>query len=359
MVAMRFICEGPISPDAARLYSELVGRYGVLPEEFDESVETSFVQSIDGGFSVASRVLNPSECSRSQQIYQQALRFVDRCSAEAPDSLCRAVERHIPVPWFPSAGGTSPTLAKFSRWKKEALAAIDQELAAEGVLSGAPGREASVLHRMIARLLLPSAEGGWGISFDAADGRPPRTIEQIAAEKKVACLDFFTLCKSLDVPGIDVVPVVLLQDRRGRSRLHLMAGIKPQGSDELVAIMDVSEDTAELPERFYFGPPRVGDVYGVVSDLKLFGEYENRRGATSADREAALDTFNRVLSFDPFSDTAHYNLARRSAEVGRCEETTRHLAVTRATNPLFPGIDDPLEQCRLREKKPVVSFRGE
>lgn len=333
---MGLTCEGPADPKAQRLYDDLVDQFGVPAEEFNQPVQTFYVRKGEEDYEVAARTLAASECRPSQQIYQRALRFVDQCHAETPTPLCRKIAERVNIHWFSPLSPSQPW-KDFVQWRAEKIKAIEEKLHADPV---------DLAHHLVAAALQPKEQGGLGIIFDSSDKSPLRNIEQILTEGKATCLDFVTLCKALDIPDVTLVPVVLLQDPQGHSRLHMMAGITTDGSNNLVAIMDLSQITSALPEGFYFGPPRTGDVAGVVSDLKLFAEYRSREGA-----------WQEGLSFDPFSDTINYNLANRLARDGNCDQVKALLDITRAANLLFPDLELPMEQCRLRTKPGEVSLR--
>ena len=124
-----------------------------------------------------------------------------------------------------------------------------------------------------------------------------------------------------------------------------MVGVTAEGSETLDAIIDFSGKTSQSLKGFYIGPPRHGDVFAVVSDLKYLAEFYNRRGATSSHPETAISNYVKGLTFDPYSDTINYNLAARAAREGRCHEAGGYLAIARKTNPLFPEINKPFEGC--------------
>lgn len=331
---MGLTCEGPTDRNAERLYADLVGPFSVPPEEFNQPVQTVYVRKSDKDYEVTTRTLAVSECRRSQQIYQRALRFVGQCSAEIPTPLCRKIAERVNIRWF-SPVTPSQAWTDLAQWKRKTKVLVDT-----------PTDPVDSAHQTVAAALKPKEKGGLGIVFDSSDQSPPRTMEQILIDGKATCLDFFTLCKGFDIPGVALVPIVLWRDQQGNKRLHLMVGVKVDSSDTLVAIMDLSESTAKLPEGFYFGPPRVGDVYGEVGNLKLFAEYRNREGATAPTRKAALLAWQEGLSFEPMSDTINYNLAARLASEGKCEQVKAHLDITRAANLLFPDLQLPLERCR-------------
>lgn len=343
---MGLTCEGPIDPNAKGLYADLVGQFSVPPEEFNQPVQTVYVRKSDKDYEVTARTLAAPECRRSQQIYQRALRFVDQCSAETPTPLCRKIAERVEIRWFSPLTPSQPW-EDFEQWKAKKITA-----------AGANLNLVDLTHHLVAAALQPKDKGGLEITFDSSDQSPPRTMEQILIDEKATCLDFFTLGKGFDIPGVTLVPVVLLRDQLGHSRLHLMVGVKVDGSDTLVAIMDLSESTAKLPEGFYFGPPRVGDVCGEVGDLKLFAEYRSREGATASTKKATLLAWQEGLSFEPMSDTINYNLAARLALEGKCDQVKAHLDITRAANILFPDLDKPLKQCLLRAKPGQVSLQG-
>ncbi len=337
------ICEGPSDPQADGLYDYLVAREHFDPGLFQRPVWTTFVAPKGDTYQALARTLGTDECRRSQQIYQQALRLAEQCVAEPAslpcDRLAKGMGAYVEIPWFPASDNVPlkwlELRGEMSRWEQ----GIRSDL--EGVVPGTTEYRTELMRRFVTRLFLPRAQGGGGMRFDASE-TPPRSLEQIARERSLTCVDLGTLSRSLHMAGVELVLLELFQDSSGQGRAHVMVGVVAPETKVLEKIVDLSEKTwQQSPEHFYFGPPRVGDVFGTITDLEFHSIYYSRRSATDDQAEQEKQDGEISLSMNPFNYASLFN----SVVGKRCQDAISFLSRAVQSNPLFTKARERLKIC--------------
>lgn len=264
----------------------------------------------------------------TEQVYRRTIEVAEERDRKglSLDFLRDRVE----IPWIPD--DLNPKTSEdqdLRKWVADQVASIRADLSKKGVTEGTFAYRLELGRRIFESFRRGRDEGGFGLSFDAAETFP-RSLVQIYRDRKATCLDFANLyLMAAGIAGLPVVPVELL--RSGNKVQHHLA----------VAFLDPASTTnaihtiVDLQPPASFGPPPSWEVWSPLSKLDLVVHFYNAKGVRDLDATKGEVMIDLALSLSPRNYLALFNKSYWEALRGNYLKAKGYLLASITSNPIY------------------------